>query len=379
MKRKICVVTGTRAEYGLLKPVMMRISADPRLSLMTIATGQHLLQEFGSTLSVIKDDGFSPLVVEASPSSDSYLESVNTIGRAILGIGRVLSEEKPAIVLVLGDRVEPLAAAIAAAYLKIPVAHLHGGERTDGVMDESARHAITKFAHIHFPATKGSAERIRKLGEEAWRIHVVGAPGLDTILHTSRLSVQELVRKGFPAGKPFLLVIQHPTLAGERAGSEMRETLEAVKASKMPAVVLYPNSDPGGGKMIAVIREYERLLFIKACVNLEHQTYLSLLSHAAAMVGNSSSGIIEAPAFKVPAVNVGIRQKGRERGVNIIDAPCERKSILAGIRKALSPAFRKKMASCKSPYGDGRASERIVDILATVTIDERLLKKTITY
>jgi GDP/UDP-N,N'-diacetylbacillosamine 2-epimerase (hydrolysing) len=382
MKRKIAVVTGTRAEYGIFKPVLKAIQARPGLELALVATGMHLSREFGYTITEIKRDGFQIAArVDMMPADDTPAAMAESVGRGITGLVRAWQRLKPDIILVLGDRTEPLAAAVAGAYMNIPLAHIHGGD-VCGNIDDSARHAITKFAHIHFPATKTSAERILKMGEEAWRVRLVGSPALDVVLHEPLLPAAALAQKyALDLARPLVLVIQHPvTSQADEAPQQMQVTMEAVVASGHPAVVLYPNSDAGGRRMIEVIREYQKNPLIKAFPSLPRREYLSLMKLARVMVGNSSGGIVEAPSFGLPTVNIGIRQDGRERGANVIDCDHRKNDIIRAIKKALADKeFLAEVKKCRSPYGDGRASRRIAEILSEMEITPQLLQKKITY
>jgi len=382
--RKIAVVTGTRAEYGVMKPVLKAIKANPELKLLLVVTGMHLSHEFGYTVNDIEKDGFNITAkVEMLSNSDTPEAMAESIGRGIIGMAQTWEQSRPDIVLVLGDRSEPLAAAIAGAYMNIPVAHIHGGDAcTGGNIDDSTRNAITKFAHIHFPATQKSAERIIKMGEEEWRIHMVGSPALDVILNEPLLSREVLTERfGLNLAELLILLVQHPvTTQVDEATNQMRETLEAIVELNYPTVLIYPNSDAGGRRMIEVIKEYEGHPFIKTFKSLPRKEYLSLVKIASVMVGNSSSGIIDAPSFGLPAVNIGIRQEGRERGNNVIDVGHNKQEIVKGIEKALTDKeFLNEVKKCESPYGDGKASQRITEILSKVEITPELIQKKITY
>ena len=381
--RKITVVTGTRAEYGILYPVLKAIEAKPGLELSLVVTGAHLSHEFGYTVKEIEDDGFSiDARVDMLLSDDSLESMAKAVGLGILGMARAWGQSKPDIIVVLGDRVEPLAAAIAGAYMNIPLAHIHGGDSPRGGLDEYARHAITKLAHIHFPATKVSAERIIKMGEDEWRVHVVGSPALDVILNEPLVSSEVLAKKlGVDSSRPLILLVQHPlTTEVENAAGQMRETLRAIVEAGYPAIAMYPNSDAGGRKMIEVIMEFEKHPFIKTFTSLPRKEYLSLMKIASVMAGNSSSGIIEAPSLSLPAVNIGTRQEGRERGKNVIDVGHDKQEIVKAIEKALTDKdFLSKVKKCQSPYGDGKTSQRIAEILSKVEITPQLLQKKITY
>jgi GDP/UDP-N,N'-diacetylbacillosamine 2-epimerase (hydrolysing) len=381
--KKIAVVTGSRAEYGILSPVLKAIQARRDLVLSLVVTGMHLSHEFGYTVQDIEKDGFKiDARVDMLPSRDTLGAMAESVGKGIMGMVQTWEQIKPDIVLLLGDRVEPLAAAIAGAYMNIPVAHIHGGDNPRAGLDEYARHAITKFAHIHFPATLKSAERVIKMGEDEWRVHMVGSPALDNILNEPTLSPEALAeRLKIDLSRPLILLIQHPvTTQVDEATNQMRETLEAIVEIASPTVLLYPNSDAGGRRMIEVIKEFEKFAFIKTFPSLPRQEYLSLMKAAGVMVGNSSSGIIEAPSFGLPAVNIGIRQEGRERGKNVIDVGHNKREIIKAINKALTDReFLVEVKKRQSPYGDGKASQRIAEILSKVEITPELLQKKITY
>jgi GDP/UDP-N,N'-diacetylbacillosamine 2-epimerase (hydrolysing) len=382
--RKIAVVTGTRAEYGILLPVLKAIENEPGLSLSLVVTGMHLSHDFGYTVDEIEKDGFEIAArVNMLPEDDTLSAMAKSIGTGITGMVQVWEKLKPDIILVLGDRVEPLAAAIAGAYMNIAVAHIHGGDASWGGLDEYARHAITKLSHIHFPATKTSAERIKKMGEDEWRIHMVGSPALDAIMNEEILAREALIEKlGMDLQEPLILMVQHPvTTQVEEASSQIRETLDAVAEMAYQTIVIYPNSDAGGKRMIPIIKEYEdKYKFIQSIKSLPRKEYLSLMKIASVMLGNSSSGIIDALALGLPSVNIGIRQQGRERGDNVIDVAHNKAEIISAVRKSLEmknkPNLYNKNAN---PYGDGSASEKIVEVLDTLELSPRLIQKKIAY
>ena len=389
--RRICVVTGTRAEYGLLRPVMRAIERTGGLGLQVLATGMHLARRFGHTVDEIAADGFKiDARVPMTPREDTNAAMAASVGTGLRGMARAFARLRPDIVLVLGDRVEAFAAATAAALSNIVVAHVHGGDRAQAGYDDYLRHAITKMAHLHFAATAASARRIARLGERRERIWTVGAPGLDEAVRSAQCEVRSAEAQDAIAATlrtahcalrtPFLLVVQHPVSTRASAGAgEMRETLAAVRASGLPALVVYPNSDAGGRAMIDVIERARRPNLI-AVPSLPRDEYLALLRRAAALVGNSSSGIIEAPSFRTPVVNVGDRQAGRERAANVIDVRPTRAEVLRGIETALhDAAFRRRLARCRNPYGDGHAGVRIARVLTRVPLDERLRMKSITF
>lgn len=376
-RRKILYITGTRADYGLMKPVLRAVGNHPCLNLEIIATGMHLMPGFGMTVNEIKKGGFKIHEIDATYEKDDKESMANFIGKFIQLLTKKIKEIRSDIILLLGDRGEMLAGAIVGAYLTIPVAHLHGGEITSTV-DEFSRHAITKLAHIHLPATELSAKRIMMMAEESWRVHVVGAPGLDLILNEKLASREEICKKlSLDPKRTIFLVVQHPvTMEIEHAEKQMRETMEAMNDLKQQTVVVYPNADAGGRKMITVIEEYKKYPFIKIYKNLEHNLFLGLMNIANVMVGNSSSGIIEAASFHLPVVNIGTRQEGRERSDNVIDVNYNKKEIIKAINKAMyDQIFIEKVKKCKNPYGDGKTGERVANILDKIKIDERLVKK----
>lgn len=382
MRRKICLITGSRADYGILNPVMKEIKDSRRLRLYIIATCMHLMKEFGYTVKEIEKDGFDIYrKINISYKEDTDKAMAFSIGRAVSLFSKTLSSLRPDMVLVLGDRGEMLAASIAANYLNIPVAHIHGGE-VSGHVDGILRHAITKLSHIHFPATKNAEKRILKLGEDPRKVFVSGAPSVDRILNRSLPSKNKLLKKyNLIDSEPIVILIQHPILNQiKETERQIRISLEVIKALRLQTLIIYPNSDAGGRGMIGVIKRYEKLPFVQAFKSIPHEDYLGLMKIASVLVGNSSSGIVEAQSFKLPVVNIGIRQQGRERGINVIDVSHDKDAIRKAIKKALyDKKFRKKLSSCKNPYGDGHASERIVNVLSSIKIDNKLLEKQISY
>lgn len=376
------MVTGTRAEYGILKPVLRAIKRHPRLNLATIVTGMHLSKEFGYTVRGIKKDGFKITAeIDVLHRKDTGTAMAKSIGECIEKMAEVLERMRPDFLVLLGDRSEMLAGAVAASYAGIPIAHIHGGE-SSGSVDDSVRHAITKLAHIHFPATEESARRIMRMGEDASKVFIVGAPALDTILNERLPSSAKISKKyHLNLSKPILLVIQHPVVTeADEAASQIKKTLDAIVKLKHQTILIYPNADAGGRRMIKVIKKYEGCFFIKSFRSIPYADYLGLMKVASVMVGNSSSGIIEAPSFHLPVVNIGTRQEGRERSTNVINVGYNKNEIIKAIKKALhGKKFRAKVKKCKNPYGDGKASQRIVKVLSTVGITPKLIQKKITY
>ena len=378
--RTIAVVTVARSDYGYYLPILRRIQKDRGLKLRLLVSGAHLSPEFGMTVNAIRKDGFR--VDERIPaplSSDSPEGIARSEGQGVAGFGRAYARKRPDILLVLGDRYEMQAAVVAALPFRIPVAHIHGGESTEGAIDEQIRHSITKMSHLHFASTRTYARRIIQMGEEPWRVTVSGAPSLDNLKSLRLLSRPELEKTcRIDLGGPALLVTYHPvTLEPQNTESRIRELLAALARSRSRIVFTYPGADTSSRLIIRRIKKFvsgnprKRAL----AANLGTQTYFSLMRHAAAMVGNSSSGIVEAASFKLPVVNIGIRQQGRIRGRNVIDVGENRREIIRGIEQALSRPFRKSLGSLTNPYGNGHASKKIVRALKTVKIDRRLIMK----
>lgn len=379
---KVAVFTGSRAEYGILKPVMGAINKHDKLRLFTVVCGMHLSAEFGNTSEEIEKDGFEINSRIASINTvDSCQAMAHYLGDVIVDTSDVLSELSPDAVVVLGDRVDILGVVMAAAYMNIPIAHIHGGDVSNAGLDEPARHAITKFAHIHFPATERSAERLIKMGEEPERVHVVGAPGLDTILGKKLPDAEELSeRYSLDMSKPVVLVLQHSVTTEPRdAEFQMSETMAAIAETDHQTIVIYPNADAGGRKMIEVIKRYVGTN-VKAYRSLPHEDYLGLMKIASVMVGNSSSGVIESSSFNLPVVNIGTRQKGRERSDNVINAEHDRSLIVSAMKRAIyDDQFLSQVSRCQSPYGQGRAGVQIADILTKISINRAFLQKRVTY
>jgi len=382
LKRKICVVTGSRADYGILYPVMKAIDASKNLKLYVVATCMHLMKEFGYTVDDIVKDGFKVYrKVDISYRKDSGEAMADSVGRATSKFSEVFNQLNPDIIVVLGDRGEMLAATVAANYLNIPIAHIHGGELS-GHIDGTLRHAITKMVHIHFPPTRKARERIIRLGEDPKKIFISGAPSLDRIFNGGLPDNSTLAKKyQLNLDQPFVLLVQHPVSDEiDNAGKRIRETLEVLKKLKLQTMIVYPNADAGGRRMIKVIREYNQWPLFSTFKNIEHKDYLGLLKITNLLVGNSSSGIIEAATFKVPVINIGHRQEGRERSSNVIDVESGQTKIAAAIRRALYDSdFRKKLHRCKNVYGNGRAASRIARVLSTIKLNKQLLNKQITY
>ncbi len=379
MARTIGVVTVARSDYGHLVPLLEALRERSGLVLQLYVAGGHLSPRFGRTVEAIERDGW-PITarIDSTGGSDEAEDVATGAGAAVAGFARAFARGRPELVVLFGDRVEMLAAAVAALVLAIPVAHLHGGEITEGAIDEQARHALTKLAHLHFPAVEVYARRILQMGEEPWRVHCVGAPGLDRFARPPALERAELARRiGLPLRRPTLLVTFHPvTLEPGTAGAHAEELAAALASVEGDVVITYPGADAA---YETVIRRLEALAAARPGTRmvsaLGEDGYGALLREADVMVGNSSSGLIEAPTFGLPVVNVGIRQQGRVRAANVIDVGHGREEIAAGIRRALEPGFRESLRGLANPYGDGRAAPRIAEVLASVELGPRLLRK----
>ncbi len=377
--KTIGVATFSRAEYGLYRPILQAIRQAPDLRLFLIAGGAHMATGAAGSRQEILADGFTiDAQVDCRPATDNPWGVADAMGRATAGLAQVFAHAEMDFLLLLGDRFEMLAAAAAAVPFGIPLAHLHGGEITEGAMDDQFRHAITKLSHLHFAATAEYARRIRQMGEEDWRVTVSGAPGLDNLRTLKLLEPAALGRDlGLDLAQAPLVVTWHPaTRAWQESGAQAAELLAALEGVDRPMVFTHPNVDMGSQPILAALKAF--VAAHPACrlvENLGTVRYFSLLQCAAAMVGNSSSGLIEAPSFELPVVNVGDRQRGRARGRNVLDAPCDRAAICAALDQALQPEFRAGLRGVANPYGDGHAAERIVRVLQATPRDARLLWK----
>ncbi|MFI8557800.1 UDP-N-acetylglucosamine 2-epimerase (hydrolyzing) [Pseudomonas putida] len=374
MKRKVAVFTGTRAEYGLLYWLMKDIQASPTLQLQVIAGAMHFSPEFGSTWQQIEQDGFTlDAKVEMLLSSDTDVGVVKSMGLGTIGFADALDRLRPDVLVVLGDRFEALAVVQAALIMRIPVAHLHGGEITEGAYDDAIRHAITKMADLHFVAAEPYRRRVIQMGESPERVFNVGAIGLDHLMRSERMGLAELSASlGFELKKPYLLVTYHPvTLLEESPQDSFNALLEALDQFQDHQIILtYPNADNGGRAIIPLLESYaqrnaDRVLAIPS---LGFKRYLSAVALADAVVGNSSSGIIEVPAFGVPTVNIGLRQQGRLAAASVVHCDATRTGIEQALRKALGADFRTACSNVDNPYGQGDAASAIVTELEQLSV-----------
>ena len=379
-QRKICVVTGTRAEYGLLRWVMDGIRESDQLELQVIATGMHLSPEFGLTYREIEQDGFHiDRKVEILLSADTPSSISKSMGLAMIGFADALEQLKSDLVLVLGDRYEIFAAAAAAMIAKIPIAHLHGGEATEGLIDEAIRHSITKMAHLHFVAAEDYRQRVIQLGEHPDRVFQVGGLGIDNIMRLPLLSREALEESlEFSLGERNLLITFHPvTLEQNTSAQQIRELLAALKQQERTQLIFtMPNADTGGRVLFKIIEEFvqQNSERAKAFTSLGQLRYLSCLKHVDAVVGNSSSGLAEAPSFQIGTVNIGDRQRGRLKAKSVIDCEPNQQSIQKAFERLYSNAFQEQLAFVQNPYGEGGASAAIVKVLEKLPFED-LLKK----
>jgi len=383
--RKILGVTGIRSEYDIMSSVFRAITEHPDLQLELVVTGAHLSDVYGRTVQEIRRDGFVIAdEIESLISGDQDSSRVKGLAVQLQGLVQTVTRVKPDWLLVLGDREESITTALVGAYMNIPVAHIAGGDRVVGNVDDQVRHAVTKLAHLHFATNRESMERILRLGEQPFRVHQVGNPGLDRLLQVPQLSLAQISeRLGVPLNEatPFILLIQHVISTEiEQAYAQMRVTLEAVAELGLTTIISYPNSDAGGQQMIRAIREFENVKHLHAFKNVPRLEFVNLMRRAACLLGNSSAGILEAPLLKLPTVNVGNRQKGRLHAENVQFVPHDKEAIKSAVQRAVfDETYRESVRRCSNPYGDGHSSERIAHILATTPIDSNLLIKDITY
>lgn len=374
VKRKICVVTGTRAEYGLLYWLMREIQADEALQLQLIVTGMHLSTEFGLTYQVIESDGFNiDAKIEMLLASDTPVGITKSMGLGLIGFADALANLKPDIVVVLGDRYEILVAAQAAMVANIPLAHIHGGEKTEGAIDESIRHSITKMANVHFVANQEYRQRVLQLGEQADKVFAYGAPGLDNIFKLKLLSLVELEKQlDFELTEKFFLLTYHPSTAeNEDIKKSTQALLEALEQfPEYKVLITKANADSGGREINKILEEYAYKNYRRVCLrtSLGQLRYLSALKHATIILGNSSSGILEAPIFKVATINIGNRQQGRLRAKSIIDCETDKNSIVKAIKKSFTKEFSQKIKETVSLYGEGYVSIKIKEVLKKISL-----------
>lgn len=375
--RKIVCVTGSRSEFGLLLSTLKAIDASPNLDLSLIVTAMHLSKEYGYSLDFVRETGLkiAKVIDVGIDTQKSGSDTAVFSGKFLMEVTKALCDIKPDILLIEGDRFEKLPAAMAAAHLNIPIAHACGGDVSKSI-DDSTRHSVTKFAHIHFPGSPKSAERIIRMGEEPWRVFMAGTPICKTF--ASREELRE--KLGVDFSKDTVLVLQHPvnTQFG-KAGEQMETTLKAVEGLGMQVVIVYPSNDPGSDLIIDVIKRYGGHEGFYVFKNLEPELYMGILDNICLMIGNSSSGIVETPYFRLPTVNIGMREEGRERAGNVIDVDHDGEEIKKAIQIALSDEFKEKLRSDVNPYDSENVERNIVKVLETIELGDKLINKKMTY
>jgi UDP-hydrolysing UDP-N-acetyl-D-glucosamine 2-epimerase len=377
-KRTIAVVTTSRADYSHLYWPLRELAAHPDVDLKLIVMGSHLSSEFGLSAQEIKKDGV-PIAasVETLLSSDTDIGMAKSIGLAVLSLADLLGRMRPDILLLIADRYELLGPASVALALRIPIAHIEGGEISEGAIDDAVRNALTKMSHVHFTSTQRARLRIISMGEEPWRVHHVGAPSLDHLKHSqlrTRVELEEQLK--LDLSKPSIIVAYHPVTIMRDTTCESSALFAALSERTEQLLFCYPNADAGSRWLIEQTRRFlERRSNGRIFVNLKAVDYWSLLGNVGLMIGNSSSGIMETASLALPTVNIGLRQYGRERARNVLDAEADKHSIIKKTEEASSGHFKSSLEGMTNPYGDGRAAKRIVEILTSVPLGTDLLRK----
>lgn len=379
--KKIMIITGSRGEWGYIRPILKLIQQRNDVEYVLVVTNMHLLPAYGNSYKEIENDGFKiHYKVHMSLDGYSHVTHAKSLGLFLNSMPDIIDSEKPDWILLAGDRGEQLMAAIAGAYTYTPVAHIQAGELS-GNIDGMTRHAIGKLVHLHFAANQDAADRLKKLGEEEFRIHNVGAPQLDEMVNAQFTDLKEIENKlCVKLDKGYILGVMHPvTEEADKAQTQAEVFIKALNQFDVPKVIILPNNDAGSNGVKEAIKNYRQGEYYMYA-NLKREDYLGLLKNSLCIVGNSSSGLLEAPTFKVPAVNIGRRQNMRFRGINVIDVPFEVDEVVSAIEKAMSVEFVKYLEeNCENPYGDGHSSERILNLLMNTKIDEKLLTKKLTY
>ncbi len=378
-KRVIAAVTSSRSDYAHLRWLLRDLAKSTNIDLRIIALGPHSSPEFGHTGRELRRDRLPGItVVECLLSSDSDVGMAKTLGVATLGLAEVMGQMRPDLLLLIADRYEMLAPASVALTLRIPIAHIEGGEITAGAIDDAVRNALTKMSHLHFACTKLAARRIVDMGEEPWRVTFSGSLSLDE-LKRSKLPSKPEIENTIDCAlyDNFVLALFHPVTLLRDSVAEAAEMLAALARMPNQVIFVYPNADAGSRKIIRMFEEFvEKRGDAKLLINLDHISYLGLLSHSGVLVGNSSSGMIESTSLRIPAVNIGLRQQGREHAANVINVRADKQAVTRAITYALSPSFRRSIQNLKNPYGDGHAAKRIVRVLRQTPLGEELLLKT---
>ncbi len=380
MTRSIAVLTVGRSDFSRYRPILRALQVRTDVSLRLLATGGHFSPTYGETWREIDAAGFTfEPGLESTLACDTPVGVGKTIASATAALAQSFARERPDLLVLLGDRYEMLSGANAALGFNLPVVHIHGGAVTEGAIDELVRHALTKMSHYHLVSTEEYAGRVRQMGEEGWRVHTVGAPGLDELSDLVTFDRAGLASEtGLDLSNGFLLLSFHPvTLELSDTENQIRVILDVIASSSLPCVITYPNADPGSQSIIAAVDAHAKTFPAKTKIfaNAGSRLYTSLMAHATAMIGNSSSGLVEAPSFRLPVVNIGTRQDGKIKPVNVIDCNCMNHEIANALQNAVSRTFRDSLARLINPYGDGRSGQRIADILTSLPLDAKLLRK----
>lgn len=377
--RRIGVVSAARSDYGIYRPILDELAQHPSVEVVLFVTSAHLLEATGRTAGEIQQDQHAVIVTVDFPiDADTPFAMAHGAGAGVSAFANAFQRHPLDLLVVLGDRFEMLAASLASLPFNLPLVHLHGGEVTEGAIDDGIRHALTKLSHLHMVSNVEHARRLLQMGEEPWRVTVSGAPGLDAIRTVERLPIEEVSRRlGVDASRAFLLLTFHPPSRDpSTALDQLSEVVAGVDASGLPVVVTGSGIEVHGFEFNRALIEFcQRRSKAQFHSSLGQSMYFNAMARAAAVVGNSSSGLIEAPSFERPAVNIGERQRGRARGSNVIDVPADRRQIALAIERALSDDFRQTLVGMRNPYGDGRAAPRIVGRLVHQPLDQRLLEK----
>ena len=379
--KKIMIVTGSRGEWGYIRPILKLIDKRDDVKAVLVVTNMHLLPAYGNSYKEIENDGFHiDYKVHMSLDGYSHVTQAKSLGIFLSSMPDIIENEKPDWILLAGDRGEQLMGAIAGAYTYTPVAHIQAGE-VSGNIDNMTRHAIGKLVHLHFASNQDAADRLIRLGEEAFRVHNVGAPQIDEMVSAQYTELSDIEDKlCVNLSQGYILGVMHPvTEEADKAEMQAEIFIRSLNHFNLPKVIILPNNDAGSNGVKRAIKEFRKGEYYMYA-NLKREDYLGLLKNTQCIVGNSSSGLLEAPTFKVPAVNIGRRQNMRFRGINVIDVPFEEEAVIQAIEKAMSKDFREYLnEKCMNPYGDGHSSERILDLLINTPIDQKLLVKKLTY
>ena len=378
--RRFFFITGSRGEWGYIRPILRLIKTRKDLAYSLVVTNMHLLPEFGASVQEIKQDGWQiDQEIYMALDGSSGTTMTKSLGLFLLSITDTLHRIQPDLIVLAGDRGEQFMTALAGAHLNLPVAHIQAGE-VSGNVDALTRHAMARFVHLHFASNEEAAERLRRTGEQPFRVFTVGSPQLDAFVQADGVSEDRVLQRfRLSRHQPIVLAVQHPVTEQVRlVGEQMRSTLRALEALQHQTVLIYPNNDAGSAAVRECLDAF-RGPWLRVERNIARGEYIGLMRLASVLVGNSSSGLIEAPSFGLPVVNIGRRQIGRVQAKNVLNVDHDEHAIRQAVQQALAPGFRSGLAELKNPYGDGHASERIVEVLATIPLDERLLFKAMAY